>query len=240
MILTFGNRPVAWSHHATTNPLLRIAGPTVPSISELDWFRLRRDLGAWSDVKFVVSSEGEAYSAHATGPSTKFRSNDSRTAKRPQTTHAVVRVLQGIRRTEENSSVAHSEWWKDRIPYAGKFLQSETGSKESACCVLCGERGWSSDFWNGANHYRPKRSSPGLPKLLEGSPGADGDCDRTSSLDRDAVEQACGGPGPAGRAESPRGTDRSYDLNSETVSDYRTYRDLIVNRARLFPQSNGS
>lgn len=132
---------------------------------------------------------------------------DSRAAKRPQTTHAVVRVLQGIRRTEKNTGMAHFEWWTDRIPYAGKFLQSETDTKESACCVPRGKQGRSSDFWNGANSYRPERSGAGLPKLLEGSPGKDGDGDRTSSLDRDAVEQARGSSCPAGRAESPSGAD---------------------------------
>lgn len=55
-------------------------------------------------------------------PKMTATSYDSRTATRPQTTHAVVRLLQGIRRAEENTGVAPCEWWKDRIPHSGEFL----------------------------------------------------------------------------------------------------------------------
>jgi hypothetical protein len=113
---------------------------------------------------------------------------------------------------EENTGVAGSEWRTDRIPHSGEFLQSEAGTKESAGHLLCGEQGRSDDFWNGASHYRSKRSGAGLPKLLEGPPAADADCDRTSSLDRNTVEQASSCPSPAGRAESPSGTHRSCSL----------------------------
>ena len=53
----------------------------------------------------------------------------------------MVRVLQGIRRTEENTGVAGCEWRTDRISHSGEFLQSEAGAKESACHLLCGEPG---------------------------------------------------------------------------------------------------
>src|SRR5438034_5577104 len=89
-------------------------------------------------------------------PKSEIPAYDLRTATRPQTTHAVVRLLQGIRRTEENTGVAHCEWRTDRIPHSGEFLQGEASTKESACHVLCGERGRSRDFGHCPNHYRPR------------------------------------------------------------------------------------
>ena len=74
-------------------------------------------------------------------PKSEIPAYDPRTATRPQTTHAVVRLLQGIRRTEENTSVAHRAWRTDRIPHSREFLQGEAGTKESARHVFCGERG---------------------------------------------------------------------------------------------------
>src|SRR5207245_5187865 len=94
-------------------------------------------------------------------PKSEIPAYDPRTATRPQTTHAVVRLLQGIRRTEENTGVANCEWRTDRIPHSGEFLQGEASTKESACHVLCGERERSRDFWHCPNHYRPERSGAG-------------------------------------------------------------------------------
>lgn len=31
-------------------------------------------------------------------------------------------------------------WWTHRIPHSGEFLQSEAGTKESACHLLCGSK----------------------------------------------------------------------------------------------------
>jgi hypothetical protein len=150
-------------------------------------------------------------------PLSEVPAYDPRTATRPQTTHAVVRLLQSIRRTEKNTGLANCAWRTDRIPHSREFLQGEARTKESACHVLCRERGRSRDFWHCPNHNRPKRSGAGLPRLLEVPPVADGNCDRTSSLDRDAVQQASGRPSPARRPEPPGGIDRSFNLNSETT-----------------------
>src|SRR5882757_3636637 len=110
-------------------------------------------------------------------PKSEIPAYDSRTATRPQSTHAVVRLLQSLRRTEENTGVANCEWRTDRISHPGRFLQSEAGAKESACHVLRGERGRSRDFWHCPDHYRPQRSGAGLPQLLEVPPVAHGDSD---------------------------------------------------------------
>jgi len=143
---------------------------------------------------------------------------DSCTATRPWTTHPVVRVVQSIRRTEENTRVASCAWRTDRISHSGEFVQSKTGAEESPGYLLRRKQRRSRDFWNGPNRYRPERSGTGLLGLLEDPPIAYGDCRRTSALDRDAVEQASCRSSPAGRTESPGGIDRSCDLNSENCT----------------------
>src|SRR4029077_17449331 len=62
-------------------------------------------------------------------PSLKSRPYDPRTATRPQVTHAVVRLLQGVRRTEENTGVAHCKRRTDRVSHPGEFLQGEASTK---------------------------------------------------------------------------------------------------------------
>jgi len=105
-------------------------------------------------------------------------------------------------------------WMADRSNFSLRGVLTKWSGCEGirVSSVMWGAR-TSDDFWNGPNHYRPKRRGAGLPKLLEGTPVADGDCDRTSRLDWDAVEQESSRASPAGRAESPSGTHRSYDLN---------------------------
>jgi hypothetical protein len=93
-----------------------------------------------------------------------------------------------------SKSLPHLKHWSEltlaeRAEILGEpFDAAEARTKESACHVLCGERGRSRDFWHGPNHYRPQRTGAGLSQLLEVPPVAHGHSDRTSALDRNAVE----------------------------------------------------
>jgi hypothetical protein len=59
-------------------------------------------------------------------------------------------------------------------------------------------------------------------------PLADGDCDRTSTLDRDAVEPASGRSSPAGRAESASRTDRPCYLSAESSGPWRSLKTAQI------------
>jgi hypothetical protein len=56
-------------------------------------------------------------------PKFEIPAYDPRTATRPQTTHAVVRLLQGIRRTEENTRMAHRDNRGRRVAAQDDFLE---------------------------------------------------------------------------------------------------------------------
>ena len=89
--------------------------------------------------------------------------HDSRIAARFAESHAMVRLVQEVGRTEDSARVADGEQRADRISYPSQLVQGKTAAPEPASCVLCRKERWAGDFGRRADHLGPKCAVPGLP-----------------------------------------------------------------------------